>query len=381
MNQCENLSAKRKNAPFRYDVVGSFLRPEALKKARKDYRGGMISKEKLKEVEDREILKLVQKEKDAGLQSVTDGEFRRSWWHLDFMWGLQGVERKNLKKGYLFHDEVTRGETASLSGKISGENHPFLEHYRFLREAAGNDVLARQTIPAPAQFLAELYRAENKDATDRIYPDIEMLIKDISSAYQTVLSDLYQAGCRNVQIDDCTWGMFCDQKYWQARQDNKVDLKSLADLYLKANNMALESCPADLTVNTHVCRGNYHSTWAASGGYEPIAEVLFGGENVSAYYLEFDSDRCGDFSPLRNVPADKLVVLGLVSSKTPQLEDKETLIARIREAERYVPLERLCLSPQCGFASTEEGNLLTEADQWAKIALVREVAREVWKDC
>lgn len=368
----------RTTTPFRYDVVGSFLRPAALKKARRKFESKAISCTELKEVEDEKILRLVEKEKAAGLRSVTDGEFRRSWWHLDFMWGLTGVTEQILERGYRFHGEETRAETARLTGKISGEAHPFVEHFKFLKQAAGEDVLARQTVPAPAQLLAELQRAENLESTNRIYPDPDELLSDIAAAYHTVVRDLYAEGCRNLQLDDCTWGMFCDPRYWQARQNGSEGSKELAQLYLKVNNLVLEGLPNDLTVNTHVCRGNYHSTWASSGGYEPIAETLFRHENVSAYYLEFDTDRAGDFSPLRHVSGNKLVVLGLFSSKTGDLEDSDAILKRIHEAERYLPLDRLCISPQCGFASTEEGNILTEEQQWKKIALIREIAEKIW---
>lgn len=378
MNDLKEQVTKREMPPFRYDVVGSFLRPSVLKNARKDFKENKISGDELAAVENQAITELVAKEKSAGLHSITDGEFRRSWWHLDFMWGLNGIQKRLLNQGYVFHGETTRGETVHLSETISGENHPFVQHFKFLKDVAGEGVVARQTIPAPAQLLAELYRSENKESTSKIYPNLDRLLDDIAKAYRHVIADLYQAGCRNIQFDDCTWGMFCDKKYWEARQNGDLDLRDLANLYLQINNLALEGHPDDLVINTHVCRGNYHSTWAASGGYAPIADILFGNENVSAYYLEFDSDRCGDFSPLKEVSGNKLVVLGLISSKTPQLEKKEEIIARIHEAESYLPLNRLCLSPQCGFASTEEGNILTEEDQWAKIALAKEIAEEVW---
>ena len=195
-----------------------------------------------------------------------------------------------------------------------------------------------------------------------------------------VIRDLYHAGCRNIQFDDCTWGMFCDTEYWNKRQKGAVSLKAIAEEYLRLNNMALEGRPKDLVITTHVCRGNYHSTWAARGGYGPIAPLLFGRENVDAFYLEFDDERSGSFEPLKEVVPGKKVVLGLITTKRPELEDREQVIARIREAEKYVPLDQLCLSPQCGFSSTEEGNLLTEKEQWAKLRLIRSIAEKVWKD-
>lgn len=369
---------KRTAAPFRFDVVGSYLRPQELKSAREAFAAGTLSREALTAVEDTCIRSLAEKQKEAGLQAITDGEFRRSWWHLDFMWGLQGVEKVIPDSGYTFQGETTRAESAAVTGKISGENHPFVEHFQFLKSLETPGVTARQTIPAPAQLLAELQRNSGEKPTAEIYPEQDRLIADIAAAYQTVILDLYRAGCRNVQLDDCTWGMFCDSRYWESSRRGGTGPAETAQLYLKLNNLALQHLPEDLAVTTHVCRGNYHSAWASQGGYAPIAEPLFGEENVQGYYLEFDDDRSGDFAPLKHVSGEKLVVLGLVTSKSPVLEDKGSIIARIHEAAQYIPLDRLCLSPQCGFASTEEGNVLTEADQWNKIALIREIAREVW---
>lgn len=367
-----------KKAPFRADVVGSYLRPDCLKEARKNYSNGIITGEELKAVEDKAIIDLVAKQKEVGLSVITDGEFRRSWWHLDFMWGLNGVDKIEVEQGYVFKDEVTRGESAVVTGKISGENHPFVEHFKFIKSLEDESVIARQTIPAPAQLLAELQRGENLKETRKFYKEDGELFKDIASAYQRVILDLYEAGCRNIQLDDCTWGMFCDKEFWNGIGEGNLTLEEIAKSYVDLNNAAIENLPEDLVITTHVCRGNYHSTWASSGGYAPIAPFLFGEENVQAYYLEFDDERSGNFEPLKYVNGDKRVVLGLITSKTPQLEDKETIINRIKEASQYVPLDRLCLSPQCGFASTEEGNILTEDEQWKKIGLVIEIAKEVW---
>ncbi|WP_420806928.1 5-methyltetrahydropteroyltriglutamate--homocysteine S-methyltransferase [Salinicoccus halodurans] len=370
-------TGRRTETPFRFDNVGSFLRPDTLKDARKSFAAGTISRENLQSVEDEAIKDLISKQKEVGLKAITDGEFRRSWWHLDFMWGLQGVEKEDVDKGYQFKDEETRAETARLSGRISGENHPFIEHFKFVKQFEEEGVVARQTIPAPAQFLTELERPENKAATEAIYPDRNELLEDIAAAYQTFIRELYEAGCRNLQIDDCTWGLLVDENFWKSLSDN-VSVEDLSRKHVTLNNKAIENHPADLTITTHVCRGNYHSTWASSGAYDKVAEVLFGEENVKAYYLEFDTERAGGFESLAKVSDDKLVVLGLFSSKFPELEDKEEIRTRIEEASKYVPLERLCVSPQCGFASTEEGNILTEEQQWDKLRLVREVAEEVW---
>lgn len=371
--------SKRTNAPFRFDVVGSFLRPERLKAAREQYEKGLITAAELEAAEDDCIRELVSKEIEAGLQSVTDGEFRRSYWHLDFMWGFDGIEHVLMEHGYFFHGEETRADSARVCGKISFKDHPFLKHYRFLKNLVQDKALVRQTIPAPAQFFAELVRGENEKYLNEIYPDRQVLYQDLAAAYHDFILALYQEGCRNLQLDDCTWGMLCDKNFWANMTNGEYAASDLQELYLHLNNEAIKDLPDDLVINTHVCRGNYHSTWATSGGYAPVAEKLFNQENVDAYYLEFDDDRSGDFEPLKSVSGQKLVVLGLITSKHPKLENKKNIIERIKEAAKYVPLERLCLSPQCGFASTEEGNKLTESQQWAKLRLVREIADEVWK--
>ena len=369
------------NAPFRADVVGSFLRPDVLKQARADHTAGLIDDAQLKTVEDVAIRDLVAKQKAAGLKVVTDGEFRRSYWHLDFMWGLNGIERRTSRNGYFFHDEETTADTAVVTGPISGENHPFVEHFKFVKALAGEDHVARQTIPAPIQTFSEvtLDRCDGQQESLRaVYPTDEALVDAIAAAYRTVIADLYAAGCRNIQFDDCTWGIYCDTDFVAKTGMDPVDLKKVCELGVALNNAAIEDKPDDLVINTHVCRGNYHSTYALEGGYDPVAPYLFAHENVNAFYLEFDTPRAGGFEPLKHVAPGKKVVLGLITSKQPGLEDKETVIARIREAAQYVPLENLYLSPQCGFASCECGNKLTEDEQWAKVALVQEIAHEVW---
>lgn len=366
-----------KTAPFKFDNVGSFLRPAKLKAAREDFKNGSISQDELTSVENEAIKELVQKQKDIGLQAITDGEFRRSWWHLDFFWGLNGIEKSDVENGYNFVAVETRAETARLTGKISGENHPFIEHFKFVNQFADGDVIARQTIPAPAQFLRELTRPEIKAATEEIYPDEGELLQDIAAAYRTFIKELHEAGCTNLQLDDCTWGMIVDENFWKDRTDD-LTIESLSEQYVELNNSAIEGKPEGLTITTHVCRGNYRSTWASSGAYDKVSDELFGKENVAGYYLEFDTERAGGFESLSKVSGDKQVVLGLISSKVPELEDKEDIKARIEEAAKYIDKDRLCLSPQCGFASTEEGNNLTEEEQWAKLQLVKEISDEVW---
>lgn len=366
------------HSPFRYDFVGSFLRPQAIKNARAAFKAGEITRDELTAVENEQITLLVEKQKRAGYHAITDGEFRRSYWHLDFMWGFTGIDEVELDHGYYFQGEETTHGSIRVSGKISGENHPFVEHYKFVKQFEDEHCIARQTMPAPAQLLAELYREDNGKNTDAVYPDHEQLLQDIAAAYRTVIADLYAAGCRSIQFDDCTWGMFCDPNYQAFLAETGVRLEDQANEYLRLNNLALEGRPADLALTTHVCRGNYHSTWASRGGYAPIAPILFANENVDAFYLEFDDERSGSFEPLQYVADGKKVVLGLITTKSPRLEDKAAVIVRIHEAEKYIPLDRLCLSPQCGFASCEIGNKLTDLEQWNKLKLVKEIAEDVW---
>lgn len=364
--------------PFRYDVVGSFLRPDELIQARRQFEAGEITGEDLTRLEDRAITELIAKQKQAGLQVITDGEFRRKSWHLDFMWGLHGVNRIELTHGYFFHGVETYPTSVQVVGKITGENHPFVEHFKFVKQFEEDGVVAKQTIPAPAQMLSELFRADNVGKTKAVYPDLDRLIEDIAAAYRTVIRELYEAGCRNIQLDDCTWGMVVDTDYWTKKAGAGVTVEEEAEKYLRINNLAIEGHPEDMVINTHVCRGNYQSTFAASGPYDRIAPFLFPRENVNAFYLEYDDERSGGFAPLQYVPEGKKVVLGLITTKKPELECKEQVIARIQEAAKYVPLENLYLSPQCGFSSNEIGNRLTEAEQWAKVRLVKEIAEEVW---
>ncbi len=367
----------RVRAPFRYDFVGSFLRPDELKESRRAFENGEISSDELTDVEDKAIETLIEKQKALGLKSITDGEFRRSWWHLDFMWGLGGVKKTEVDHGYKFNAIETRAESARLTGKLSGSHHPFIDHFKFVKQFEDDNTIARQTIPAPAQFLSELYRPENIGSTKAVYPEKSELLKDIAAAYQTFIQELYDAGCRNLQLDDCTWGMIVDENYWKTRSDN-VSVSELSREFVDLNNEAIRNRPSDLIVNTHVCRGNYRSQWASSGAYDTVADILFGEESVDGYYLEFDTERAGGFESLKKISGDKLVVLGLVSSKTRALEDKQEIIERIKTATQYIDKDRLCLSPQCGFASTEEGNMLTEEEQWNKMKLVKEIADEVW---
>ena len=366
-------------APFRTDIVGSFLRPQELKEARKACKNGDITIEQLRNAEDKFIIDLVKKQKAHGLKVITDGEFRRSYWHLDFMWGFHGVEHIELNHGYLFHGEETTKGSVRLTGKISGEEHPFIEHFKFIKQFEENGIIAKQTIPAPAQFLAELFRGSNTLNTLKIYPKLDDLITDIAAAYHTVIADLYNVGCHCIQFDDCTWGMIVDDDYWKIMLGKGFTLENEANKYLRVNNMSIENKPEDLVINTHICRGNYHSTYASRGSYDPVAPYLFAKENVNAYYLEFDDERSGNFEPLKYITNNKKAVLGLITTKSPALENCQKIIDRIHEASQYIPLDRLYLSPQCGFASCEIGNKLTEQQQWNKIDLVQSIAKKVWR--
>lgn len=364
-----------------FQHVGSFLRPESLKQARQSFAAGNITAEELEGVENAAIAELVNKEVEAGLDVVTDGEFRRSYWHLDNFWGFDGVERFNYGEGYFFAHEETRDDSARLTGKLgfNADTHPFIQHFKFVKALADEaGVAAKITIPSPSQFYGELSRGVNVERIAEYYDSNEELFEDIKRVYHEEILALYNAGARTVQLDDCTWGLLVDPKFKDVYAATGFDINDLKRLYLDLNNDAIADLPDDLTINTHVCRGNYHSDWATSGGYDDVADELFGQENVTNYFLEYDSERAGGFAPLAKVSGDKQVVLGLITTKSGELEDKATIIARIHEATQYLPLDRLWLSTQCGFASTEEGNILTDAQQWAKLQLVKEILDEVW---
>ena len=365
--------------PFRYDFVGSFLRPERLKEARRAFDNGDIGYDELKKVEDETITELVSKLKELGYHVITDGEFRRATWYLDFMWALDGVGHKPTKTGLPFHGEDALVDDTYLVGKLklSGE-HPFVDHFRFVKQFEDENTVAKQTIPSPAQFLAQFLFPFNLESTFAQYESEEAFIDDVVEVYNEFIRQLYDAGCRNLQLDDCTWGMFTNKSGSILFGTTKEGTVEVQNKYKDVNNRVIDAAPDDLVVTTHVCRGNYHSTYISSGPYDAVADVLLGEENVSAFFLEFDDERSGGFEPLAKVPEGKKVVLGLVTTKRPELEDKAVLHARIKEASKYVPLERLYLSPQCGFASCEIGNKLTEEEQWAKLRLVKEVAEEVW---
>ena len=364
--------------PFRYDYVGSFLRPESVKEAKKQFEEGKISKDQLDTVINDAIRDVVAKQKAAGYHVITDGEFRRTYWHLDFMWGFEGVAHKQNGSGVPFHAELAAVEDTYLVGKVKAKAHPFVEYFKFLKQFEDENTVAKYTIPAPAQMFQQMIVPLNLEITRKFYPTNEELIHDIGVAYQDVIRQFYEAGCRNLQFDDCTWGAVVGDAAKLRYSALGLNLDDVKTELLKVNNLALEAKPADMVINSHICRGNYHSTFFTSGPYDSVADYVFAQEHVDALYLEYDDERSGGFAPLAKVSPDKKVVLGLITTKSPKLEDKETVIRRIHEAARYIPLDRLYLSPQCGFASCEIGNKLTEEEQWAKLALVKEIAEEVW---
>ena len=374
----EDIKMSTLKTPFRYDFVGSFLRPQALKDAKAAYQDGQITKEAFDKVVNEEITKVVAKQKELGFHVITDGEFRRTFWHLDFMWGFEGVEHENTGNGVRFDAELAVLDDTYLVGKIKAKPHPFVEYFKFLKQFEDENTVAKYTIPAPAQMLQQLIVPANFESTRKFYPTNEELIRDIGKGYQEVIRQFYEAGCRNLQLDDCTWGAIVGEAAKQRYKSLGIDLEEVKAQLLEVNNLALEGKPEDMVITSHICRGNYHSTFFTSGPYDSVADYVFAKERVDALFLEYDDERSGGFAPLAKVSADKKVVLGLITTKSPVLEDKETVIARIHEAAKYVPLDRLCLSPQCGFASCEIGNKLTEDEQWAKLKLVKEIAEEVW---
>ena len=367
--------------PYRYDFVGSFLRPQEVKQAKADYSEGKITKEECDAIVDKAVTEVVAKQKELGFHIITDGEFRRTYWHLDFMWGFEGVGHEQTGAGVQFNAEMAAVEDTYLTGKVKAKAHPFVEGFKFLKQFEDENTVAKQTIPSPGQFYAYFTGAQLLATTLKIYGSEEAFADDVIKAYGEFVQEIYAAGCRNLQFDDCVWGGMVDAKMATALTGrNGQALEDYKKRLLKLNNQVVAQAPEDLVINTHVCRGNYHSTFFSSGAYDSVADLLFGEENVNAYYLEYDDKRSGGFAPLAKVSGDKKVVLGLITTKIPQLEDKGKVIARIHEAEKYIPLDRLYLSPQCGFASCEIGNKLTEEEQWEKLKLVKEIAEEVWGD-
>jgi len=366
---------KRTKPPFRADQVGSLLRSAPLKEARAKRERGEITDAALRAVEDREIERLVRTQEEIGLQAATDGEFRRSWWHFDFLKGLDGVESYTTSQGIQFQGVQTRAEGVRVTGKLDFSGHPMLEHFRFLKEHAR--VVPKMTIPSPSVLH---FRGGRSGISREAYGDLDAFFDDLGRTYQKAVRAFADAGCRYLQLDDTVWGYLCSAEQREQARQRGDDPTRLPAIYARTINTAIAGRPSDMVITTHVCRGNFRSTWISEGGYEPVAETFLGTVNVDGYFLEYDTDRAGGFEPLRFLPrGGKQVVLGLVTSKSGALESKDALKRRIHEATKFVALDQLGLSPQCGFASTEEGNVLTENEQWAKLRLIVEVANEVWR--
>jgi 5-methyltetrahydropteroyltriglutamate--homocysteine methyltransferase len=360
--------------PFRADHVGSLLRPAALKEARAKHAHKEISAEALRAIEDREIERAIKKQEEIGLRLATDGELRRAWYQFDFLKGLDGVELYQVGEGITFHGVTTKAESIRTVGRVGFSGHPHIADFRFVKEHTR--VTPKMTIPAPNMLH---FRTGRQSISKKVYPDLEPFFVDTANALHKAVRAFYDAGCRYLQFDDTTWAMMCDEHELAKSRQRGDRPETLPAIYARMINRALEAKPADMTVTMHSCRGNFRSTFIASGGYEPFAERLFNEINLDGYFLEYDTDRAGGFEPLRFFPkGEKQLVLGLVTSKFGKLEGKDDIKRRIDEASKYVALDQLCLSPQCGFASTEEGNALSEDEQWAKLAMVVELADEVW---
>ena len=365
--------------PYRADIVGSFLRPERLKEARAAHLEGRLDDDRLRAVEDAAIADLVAKEAEAGLQLATDGEFRRSWWHFDFFAGLSGVDIVELDHGIQFQGVQTKPRGVEISGPIRfDDSHPFLGHFRALQDqlARTTGATPKFTIPSPTVLDFRLEPGH----IDGPYGGRDDIVDDLVQAYRDAVTAFYDAGARYLQFDDTAWAYLCSDVELEKARERGIETEGIAERYAALLNRVLDGKPDDLTVTTHVCRGNFRSTWISSGGYEPVAEQLLGVVDYDGYFLEYDSDRAGGFEPLRFLPpGDKTVVLGLITTKSGELEDIGATEKRIDEATAFAPLEQLALSPQCGFASTEEGNNLTEDEQWAKIREVVAIADDVWR--
>jgi 5-methyltetrahydropteroyltriglutamate--homocysteine methyltransferase len=360
--------------PFRADHVGSLLRPAALKEARARRERGEIEAQDFRAIEDRAIEDVIAKQAATGLQSATDGEFRRSMWHFDFLERLDGVESFHTDHGIAFKGGIeTQAKGLRVTGKIGFSTHPMLDHFRFLK--AHTRATPKMTIPSPSVLH---FRGGRRAVNPAVYPDMDEFYHDLGEAYRGAVEAFAAAGCRYLQLDEVNLAYLCDEEQRQILRDRGDDPDRLPGIYADMINRAIGSRPSDMVITMHLCRGNFRSSWIAQGGYEPIAEILFQKIGANAYFMEFDTERAGGFDPLRLLPKNKQVVLGLVTSKQGSLESKEELKRRIGDAAKYVALDQLCLSPQCGFASTEEGNLLAEDEQWAKLSRIVDVAGEVW---
>ena len=368
---------KRIVPPFRADHVGSLLRAAELKEARLRCELGEIDCEELKEIENRTILDVIAKQAETGLQSATDGEFRRAMWHFDFLECLQGVESFCSDHGIAFKGGIeTKAKGLRVTRKLGYTPHPMVEHFRFLDQHTQHTrATAKMTIPSPSVLH---FRGGRAAVSQTVYPDMDEFYRDLGLAYAEAVRDFASARCRYLQLDETNLAYLCDPEQREALKERGEDPERLPKTYAETINTAISSRPADMVISMHLCRGNFRSSWIAQGGYEPVAEILFNTIQVDGYFMEYDTERAGGFEPLRFVPKGKVVVLGLMSSKTGKLEPKDKIKRRIEQAAHFIDIEQLCLSPQCGFASTEEGNILTEDQQWPKLARIVEIAEEVW---
>ena len=366
--------ALRKSPPFRADHVGSLLRTAPLKDARARRERGEIDAGALKAIEDREIAGVIKKQEDIGLKAVTDGEFRRAFWNYDFLGALDGVEAYLGERKIKFQGPNPKPMMLRVTGKLGTfTGHPMLEHFKYV--AAQTRAVPKMTIPSPSS----LHFRYGRDAIPgSIYPNMEDFYRNLGQTYAKAVRGFADAGCRYLQLDEVNLAYLCDPKLRAQVSERGEDPEQLPAAYAHLINASIAGIPADMTIAMHLCRGNFQSTFVASGGYEPVAEILFNTINVHGYFLEYDSERAGGFEPLRFVPKGKTVVLGLVTTKSGRLESKDELKRRIDQAAKFVPFDQLCLSPQCGFASTEEGNILAEDEQWAKLRMIVEIAEEVW---
>jgi 5-methyltetrahydropteroyltriglutamate--homocysteine methyltransferase len=366
---------QRTKPPFRADHVGSLLRSPSLRSARERRERNEIASEQLRQEEDAAIEALIARQAEIGLRSATDGEFRRAMWHFDFLERLEGCEGYTAEHGIAFKGIATKARGVRVVGKLGfGSDHPMLEHFRFLKDHV-RAAVPKMTIPSPSVLH---FRGGRKAISETVYPEMGEFYRDLGQPYNGAVRAFAEAGCRYLQLDETNLAYLCDPEQRQIIKDRGDDPDSLPAIYADLINAAVAGRPADMAITMHLCRGNFRSSWIAQGGYEPVAEILFNRIDVDGYFMEFDTERAGGFEPLRFVPTNKTVVLGLVTSKTGQLESKDELKRRIDQAAKYIDLNQLCLSPQCGFASTEEGNLLTEQEQWDKLSRIVEVANEVW---
>jgi 5-methyltetrahydropteroyltriglutamate--homocysteine methyltransferase len=365
---------QRTNPPFRADHVGSLLRSAALKDARAKRERGEITADELKAVEDREIENIIKKQEAAGLKSITDGEYRRAFWNYDFLGRLDGVEAYLGERKIKFQGPQPKPMMLRVISKLGSFNgHPMLDHFRFVKQHTRQT--PKMTIPSPSSLH---FRYGRSAVPEAIYPDMNDFYRDLGQTYRKAVRAFADAGCRYIQLDEVNFTYLCDPALRKQVSERGDDVTKLPTIYADMINAAISDMPADMVTAMHLCRGNFQSTFVASGGYEPVAEALFNAVKIQSYFMEYDSDRAGGFEPLRFVPKGKTVVLGLVTSKSGKLESKDELKRRIDEATKYIALDQLCLSPQCGFASTEEGNILAEEEQWAKLRMIVELADEVW---